>query len=200
MVLEVLATQRFRFPSPIQESWTSAVLTRFLNVCNASLELLPEDGIFRWCGWGKLCISYVEAWMFMDVFGNLSSCYCTLLHWPCLGELESLSRWVKSWVWWGSWSFGAWSWNGASTAMLYYFYWKKESPGGGDLSGGDAIPSTMLFLICLLAWAGLEVWRAGWVWGVGHMVEEAFDVWWRSCRQGCNMAVYCGGCIDVSVQ
>jgi len=47
--------------------------------------------------------------------------------------------------------------------MLYYFYLKKESPGGGDLSGGDAIPSTMLFLICLLAWAGLEVWRAGWV-------------------------------------
>ena len=200
MVLEVLATQRFRFPSPIQESWTSAVLTRFLNVCNASLELLPEDGIFRWCGWEKLCISYVEAWMFMDVFGNLSSCYCTLLHWPCLGELESLSRWVKSWVWWGSWSFGAWSWNGASTAMLYYFYWKMESPGDGDLSGRDAIPSTMLFLICLLAWAGLEVWRAGWVWGVGHMVEEASDEWWRSCRQGCNMAVYCGGCIDVSVQ
>ena len=32
------------------------------------------------------------------------------------------------------------------------------------------------------------------------MVEEAFDVWWRSCRQGCNMAVDCGGCIDVSVQ
>ena len=39
----------------------------------------------------------------------------------------------------------------------------RRNPGGGDLSGGDAIPSTMLFLICLLAWAGLEVWRAGWV-------------------------------------
>ena len=32
------------------------------------------------------------------------------------------------------------------------------------------------------------------------MVEEASDEWWRSCRQGCNMAVDCGGGIDVSVQ
>ena len=55
--------------------------------------------------------------------------------------------------------------------MLYYFYWKKESPGGGDLSGGDAIPSTMLFLICLLAWAGL---RCG---GLGGF--EGLGTWWR---------------------